>query len=295
MIRGMAVGDWYDVLEYRDMLVIVRDRVAAVKGQSLAQVKAARPTLDYDARWGAKRLHRRRLRRGGGPPMNNVQLLVLPRAVGHVTLSAQTKLSARARSRRHRLLGVGGREDRHQRMAARARATSRACRSTTRASAWRTRGPAKDKPADARRPFGAPATMRGPAGCTSPGPTTPRRHRPTRRSRRGAPAGTLATRVARERPRRDRVVRKGARCSAAGRAGHGQGYSAARWDPRPIPRRCATRCFRRRPGTAPTAPEARLAVRVAARDHDAVEPDTRRPTAPYSESACDGGLRLYGR
>jgi hypothetical protein len=23
------------------------------KGQSLAQVKAARPTLDYDARWGA--------------------------------------------------------------------------------------------------------------------------------------------------------------------------------------------------------------------------------------------------
>jgi len=33
----------------------VRDRVraAVAKGQSLAQVKAARPTLDYDARWGA--------------------------------------------------------------------------------------------------------------------------------------------------------------------------------------------------------------------------------------------------
>jgi cyclase len=49
------VGDQHDVLEYRDMLVIVRDRVrdAVGKGQSLAQVKAARPTLDYDARWGA--------------------------------------------------------------------------------------------------------------------------------------------------------------------------------------------------------------------------------------------------
>ena len=48
------VGDQHDVLEYRDMLAIVRDRVraAVAKGQSLAQVKAARPTLDYDARWG---------------------------------------------------------------------------------------------------------------------------------------------------------------------------------------------------------------------------------------------------
>jgi hypothetical protein len=49
------VGDQHDVLEYRDMLVIVRDRVrdAVAKGRSLAQLKAARPTLDYDARWGA--------------------------------------------------------------------------------------------------------------------------------------------------------------------------------------------------------------------------------------------------
>jgi glyoxylase-like metal-dependent hydrolase (beta-lactamase superfamily II) len=48
------VGDQHDVLEYRDMLAIVRDRVRAAvrKGQTLAQVKAARPTLDYDARWG---------------------------------------------------------------------------------------------------------------------------------------------------------------------------------------------------------------------------------------------------
>src|SRR6187399_152304 len=48
------VGDQHDVLEYRDMLAIVRDRVRAAvrKGQTLAQAKAARPTLDYDARWG---------------------------------------------------------------------------------------------------------------------------------------------------------------------------------------------------------------------------------------------------
>jgi glyoxylase-like metal-dependent hydrolase (beta-lactamase superfamily II) len=48
------VGDQHDVLEYRDMLVIVRDRVRAGvgAGQTLAQVKAARPTLDYDERWG---------------------------------------------------------------------------------------------------------------------------------------------------------------------------------------------------------------------------------------------------
>jgi cyclase len=49
------VGDQHDVLEYRDMLVIVRDRIRAGigKGQTLAQVKASRPTLDYDARWGS--------------------------------------------------------------------------------------------------------------------------------------------------------------------------------------------------------------------------------------------------
>jgi glyoxylase-like metal-dependent hydrolase (beta-lactamase superfamily II) len=49
------VGDQHDVLEYRDMLVIVRDRIQAgvKKNRTLAEIKAARPTLDYDARWGA--------------------------------------------------------------------------------------------------------------------------------------------------------------------------------------------------------------------------------------------------
>src|SRR5262249_49809492 len=39
-----------DVVEYRDMVTIVRDRIEALinKGNTLAQVKAARPTLDYD-------------------------------------------------------------------------------------------------------------------------------------------------------------------------------------------------------------------------------------------------------
>jgi len=48
------VGDQHDVLEYRDMLVIIGDRIRSgvEKGLSLAQVKAMRPTLDYDARWG---------------------------------------------------------------------------------------------------------------------------------------------------------------------------------------------------------------------------------------------------
>jgi glyoxylase-like metal-dependent hydrolase (beta-lactamase superfamily II) len=50
------VGDQHDVLEYHDMLVIVRDRIqaAAKKGATLEQVKAMRPTLDYDARWAPK-------------------------------------------------------------------------------------------------------------------------------------------------------------------------------------------------------------------------------------------------
>jgi len=49
------ICDEFDVLEYRDMVTIIRDRVQAMvdKGQTLPQVQAARPTLDYDARYGA--------------------------------------------------------------------------------------------------------------------------------------------------------------------------------------------------------------------------------------------------
>jgi glyoxylase-like metal-dependent hydrolase (beta-lactamase superfamily II) len=50
------ICDEFDVLEYRDMVTIVRDRVQAMiaKKMTLEQVKAARPTLDYDARYGAE-------------------------------------------------------------------------------------------------------------------------------------------------------------------------------------------------------------------------------------------------
>jgi hypothetical protein len=39
-----------DVVEYRDMMTIIRDRVrdAIDEGKTLAQIKAMRPTLDYD-------------------------------------------------------------------------------------------------------------------------------------------------------------------------------------------------------------------------------------------------------
>jgi cyclase len=52
--RG-RLSDEYEVSEYRDMIVIVRDRVQAMikKGGTLEQVKAARVTADYDDRFGA--------------------------------------------------------------------------------------------------------------------------------------------------------------------------------------------------------------------------------------------------
>jgi glyoxylase-like metal-dependent hydrolase (beta-lactamase superfamily II) len=49
------IADEFDLVEYRDMVTIVRDRVQALikKGMTLEQVKAERPTRDYDARYGA--------------------------------------------------------------------------------------------------------------------------------------------------------------------------------------------------------------------------------------------------
>jgi len=48
------LADEADVAEYRDMMTIIRDRVQNLiaKGMTLEQVKAARPTLDYDPRYG---------------------------------------------------------------------------------------------------------------------------------------------------------------------------------------------------------------------------------------------------
>jgi glyoxylase-like metal-dependent hydrolase (beta-lactamase superfamily II) len=48
------LADEADVVEYRDMVTIIRDRIRAQKaaGMSLDQVRATRPTLDYDGRYG---------------------------------------------------------------------------------------------------------------------------------------------------------------------------------------------------------------------------------------------------
>jgi glyoxylase-like metal-dependent hydrolase (beta-lactamase superfamily II) len=52
--RG-RLSDTTDVASYRNMLTIIRDRVKdlAGKGMTLAQVKAAKPTMDFDGRYGS--------------------------------------------------------------------------------------------------------------------------------------------------------------------------------------------------------------------------------------------------
>ena len=52
--HGRVTDEW-EVAEYRDMLVIIRDRVQAMikAGATLEQTLAARPTFDYDVRYGA--------------------------------------------------------------------------------------------------------------------------------------------------------------------------------------------------------------------------------------------------
>jgi glyoxylase-like metal-dependent hydrolase (beta-lactamase superfamily II) len=52
--RG-RISDEHDVVMYRDMLTIISERIAAMvdRGMTLEQVKAARPTLDYDGRYGS--------------------------------------------------------------------------------------------------------------------------------------------------------------------------------------------------------------------------------------------------
>ena len=49
------LADEADVVEYRDMLTILRDRMRSMidMGMTLEQVKAAAPTRDYDGRYGA--------------------------------------------------------------------------------------------------------------------------------------------------------------------------------------------------------------------------------------------------
>jgi glyoxylase-like metal-dependent hydrolase (beta-lactamase superfamily II) len=49
------ISDEYDVVTYRDMLTVIRDRVKSLmaKGMKLQEVLASKPSADYDARYGA--------------------------------------------------------------------------------------------------------------------------------------------------------------------------------------------------------------------------------------------------
>ena len=53
--RG-KLSDTADVASYRNMLTIIRDRVkdSIGKGMTLAQVQAAKPTMDFDGRFGSE-------------------------------------------------------------------------------------------------------------------------------------------------------------------------------------------------------------------------------------------------
>jgi len=46
--------DRWELIEYRDMVTIIRDRIQAMikQGKTLDEIKASRPTMDYDARYG---------------------------------------------------------------------------------------------------------------------------------------------------------------------------------------------------------------------------------------------------
>jgi hypothetical protein len=48
------IGNKSQLTEFRDMLVSVREKVADLKnqGKSLDEVLAAKPTANYDAKWG---------------------------------------------------------------------------------------------------------------------------------------------------------------------------------------------------------------------------------------------------
>ncbi|WP_200305205.1 MBL fold metallo-hydrolase [Paracraurococcus ruber] len=52
--HGAPVSNRAGLLAYRDMLVGIRDRVAALKrqGMSVTEIVAAKPTADWDANWG---------------------------------------------------------------------------------------------------------------------------------------------------------------------------------------------------------------------------------------------------
>jgi cyclase len=50
------LADEHDLLEYRDMVTIIRDRIKKMidRGMTLDQVRAARPVFEYEPRWGTE-------------------------------------------------------------------------------------------------------------------------------------------------------------------------------------------------------------------------------------------------
>jgi hypothetical protein len=48
------IGNISQMVEFRNMLVSIREKVSALKkeGKSREEVVAAKPTADYDAKWG---------------------------------------------------------------------------------------------------------------------------------------------------------------------------------------------------------------------------------------------------
>ena len=48
------IGNMSQMVEFRNMLVSIREKVSALKkeGKSREEVVAAKPTADYDAKWG---------------------------------------------------------------------------------------------------------------------------------------------------------------------------------------------------------------------------------------------------
>jgi glyoxylase-like metal-dependent hydrolase (beta-lactamase superfamily II) len=73
------ISDSADVAFYRDMVTIIRDRIQAMvaKGMTLEQVKAARPTADYEPRYGA----------ATGPWTTDMFIEAVFRTVGRATTS----------------------------------------------------------------------------------------------------------------------------------------------------------------------------------------------------------------
>jgi glyoxylase-like metal-dependent hydrolase (beta-lactamase superfamily II) len=73
------ISDAADVAFYRDMVTIIRDRIQSMvgKGMTLEQVTAARPTSDYDPRYGA----------ASGPWTTDMFIEAVYRTVGRATTS----------------------------------------------------------------------------------------------------------------------------------------------------------------------------------------------------------------